>query len=86
MTTVVHPNWTSTPLVQEHEGQIAKANGPLMKPEFVGGAIVKQILSARGAQLVLPEQLSRVTSIRGWPNWMQEGLRDVIGSASTGTF
>jgi len=86
LTTIVHPNWVSTPLVAEYEDRIRKSQGPLLKADDVGGAIVNQIVKCRGGQLIIPRAASRVSGIRGWPNWAQELLRDGIGRVSARTY
>jgi hypothetical protein len=48
----------------------------LTEPETVADAIVKQLHSATSAQLVLPGRYWLATGVRGWPSWMQEGLRN----------
>ncbi|KAF2097218.1 NAD(P)-binding protein [Rhizodiscina lignyota] len=79
LTTIIHPNWTSTPLIRKWEDQIRKASGPLLKAEDVGNSIVNQIFQCRGAQIIIPRNAALISGIRGWPNWMQEKLRDGIG-------
>ena len=53
--------------------------GKLLEADYVGDAILKQIFSARGAQLILPPTATWVSMIRAFPNWIQEGLRDGMG-------
>ena len=48
----------------------------MIEPETVADAIVKQLHSGMGAQLVLPERYWLATGVRGWPSWMQEGVRN----------
>ncbi|KAF1814725.1 NAD(P)-binding protein [Eremomyces bilateralis CBS 781.70] len=74
--TTVHPGWTATPLVTTYDEAIKKHSGDLLKPETVADQIVQQILSCRGAQLVIPRELSVSSAARGWTNWLQEFLRD----------
>ncbi|KAK8182089.1 hypothetical protein IWZ00DRAFT_519081 [Phyllosticta capitalensis] len=83
-TTVVHPNWTRTPLVADHAAHIEKHQGPLLTPDVVAAGMVKQVLSCRGGQLFYPEFLSSVSGIRGFPHWLQERIRDGIGKLGTG--
>jgi len=76
LTTVVHPSWTATALTRAHQAELEKAQGPLMDAEFVGRTIYEHILSGKGGQIFLPGWMSRISSIRGWPNWLQEIVRD----------
>lgn len=48
----------------------------VLEPEVVANAVVKQVLSGKGAQLVLPKELTYLRGVRGWPLWMQTGARD----------
>ena len=48
----------------------------MTEPETVADAIVKQLHSGMGAQLVLPGRYWLATTVRGWPSWMQEALRN----------
>jgi len=79
ITTVVHPNWTRTPLTEQHRAHLEKNQGPLLTADEVAEAIVQQIWSCRGGQLILPKWVRPVSTIRSWPNWMQEALRDLMG-------
>jgi hypothetical protein len=50
----------------------------VLEPETVAEAVVKQVLSGYGAQLILPGRYNPFTTIRGWPSWLQEGLRNSV--------
>jgi hypothetical protein len=60
----------------------AKVEGA-MTIEYLGDTIAKQIMSCRGAQLILPDQylIKTGTIMRALPNWMQEGMRDIAVTA-----
>ena len=79
-TTIVHPTWVRTPLLGKDEATIRKSLGGIIEPELVADAIVAQILSCRGAQLVLPSSLNAIACLRAFPNWMQELFRDIPGA------
>lgn len=74
-TTVVNPTWIRTPLIRELTAH-PKFKDPVLEPEEVTTAIVEQVLSGRGGQLVLPARMSFLSGIRGWPLWMSDGLRN----------
>jgi all-trans-retinol dehydrogenase (NAD+) len=80
-TTVVHPNFVRTAMTEPHADKIERRQ-KMMSVEDVSKPLLKQIFSGRGGQLVLPARLGLLTGIRGWPSWMQEGLRDMLGRAS----
>lgn len=80
-TSVVHPNFVRTAMTVPHAKRIERTQ-KMMTVEDISKPVLQKIFSGRGGQLVLPPRLDIVTGIRGWPSWMQEGLRDVLGRAS----
>lgn len=80
LTTIIHPNWTRTALIAKEADMIEKQQGPLLTPEAVADAIAGQVFACRGAQVILPSTLSLLSTVKAWPNWMQEGLRGVLGT------
>ncbi|KAL2823951.1 hypothetical protein BJY01DRAFT_241739 [Aspergillus pseudoustus] len=78
LSTVVHPNYVQTPMTGMHEYRFVR-QGTMLRAEDVGNRVVSQILARQGGQLILPEHLALTTpALRGWPTWMQDGLRDII--------
>ncbi|KAK5657205.1 hypothetical protein OQA88_3263 [Cercophora sp. LCS_1] len=82
LTTVVHPNFVSTPLVKDFEDKLKKAGVKLMTGDRVAEEIVQRVLSRRGGQVVIPQRETVISSIRGWPTWLQEALRDYVSKGS----
>ncbi|KAI1171320.1 hypothetical protein F4777DRAFT_65329 [Nemania sp. FL0916] len=82
LTTVVHPNFVQTPLIEKYVGHLENSGARMLTGDQVAEPIVAQLLSQRGGQLIIPQHLSRVSGIRGWPNWLQEVVRDVLGRSS----
>ena len=80
-TSVVHPNFVRTAMTAPHAKKIERTQ-KMMSVEDISKPVLKQIFSGRGGQLVLPARLDVITGIRGWPNWIQEGFRDILGRAS----
>lgn len=78
LTTVVHPNYVRTPMTGDHTYRFVRQEGSMLGPEEVGNRVVQQVLSGRGGQVILPEHLSVTTSLRAWPTWMQDSVRDLI--------
>jgi len=66
----VHPLWIRTPLIEPLTSH-PDFKDPVLEPEEVTGAIVKQVLSGKSAQIILPENLGRLRGVRGWPTWLQ---------------
>ena len=50
----------------------------VLEPETVAEAVVQQILKGESAQIILPARLGMISSVRGWPSWLQEGLRNSV--------
>lgn len=79
VTSIVHPNFVKTPMTMPHAETIERAQ-KMLSVEDVTGPMLEQIFSGRGGQLVVPKHLTFMSGLRGWPSWIQEGLRDVLGS------
>jgi hypothetical protein len=56
---------------------------PVLEPEEVSSAVVNQIVSGRGGQLILPAGHSFLSGIRGWPSWLQIALRNKVSGDIT---
>lgn len=80
-TSVVHPNFVRTAMTVPHATRIERTQ-KMMSVEDISKPVLERVFSGRGGQLVLPARLDVLTGIRGWPSWMQEGLRDILGRAS----
>lgn len=78
LTTSVHPNFVQTPLVKDFASKLSEGGISFLTADTVADSIVKQVVSRRGGQIILPKTMTRVTGIRGWPTWLQEGLRDLV--------
>ncbi|TAQ90292.1 hypothetical protein B7494_g1388 [Chlorociboria aeruginascens] len=74
-TTVVHPIWIDTPLI-ENLTRHPSFKSILLKQEEVSTPIVDQVLAGRSGQIILPSSHSIARGIRGWPKWLEEGLRN----------
>jgi len=79
LTTVVHPNFVRTPLVEGFVDRLERGGVRLLTPDDIAKEVVAQIKRRRGGQLIVPKSASAVSGIRGWPTWLQEILRDMIG-------
>lgn len=87
-TTIVHPSWVRTPLIEASvlgSGQDPKILETMLRPEEVAEVIVCQVVSRRGAQLFVPSAVAPISWLKGLPNWMQELVRDWFGKTSAVT-
>ncbi|KAJ6004641.1 hypothetical protein N7540_013010 [Penicillium herquei] len=76
-TTVIHPSWVRTPMISKLSNHPAFKD-TIIEPEDVANAIFSQLLSGYGGQIVLPWSGSWVSSVRGFPLWLQEKLRTEV--------
>ncbi|KAF5025489.1 hypothetical protein F66182_2394 [Fusarium sp. NRRL 66182] len=79
LTTVVHPNFVRTPLVEGFADRLERSGVQFLTADQVANEVVAQIQSRQGGQLIIPQSASSISGIRGWPAWLQEVLRDTIG-------
>jgi hypothetical protein len=49
---------------------------PVLEPEQVSSAVVDQIVSGNGGQIFVPKSTGVASMLRGFPNWLQERIRD----------
>ncbi|KAL2130255.1 hypothetical protein VTI74DRAFT_6694 [Chaetomium olivicolor] len=78
LTSVIHPNFVKTPLLDDFSGRLERAGVRLLTSDRIADEVVAQIKSRRGGQLVIPSSASSISGIRGWPKWLQELLRDAV--------
>ncbi|KUI61579.1 Short-chain dehydrogenase/reductase family 16C member 6 [Cytospora mali] len=76
-TSIVHPDFVQTAMTQPFAGQIEKSQ-KMLTVEDISRPVLAQIFSGRGGQLILPKYKSFASAVRGWPNWMQEIMRDTL--------
>ncbi|KAL9090909.1 MAG: hypothetical protein Q9165_005117 [Trypethelium subeluteriae] len=77
-TSIVHPTYARTRLLQGFEKEVKENKGVVIDPKLISDAIVRQVLSGRGARVVVPQGMSLAKAIRGMPSWLQERLRDSL--------
>jgi short-subunit dehydrogenase len=73
-TVLMAQNYTRTALFEGFDSR------GVLYPETVAESIVKAVLSGKSQHIVLPETAwFMLPRIRGWPLWMQYGLRKRLG-------
>lgn len=77
LSTIVHPAWVETGLTKYRAAQSEAKRKAMMRPEEVADKVLEHIFSCRAGQIILPERMSLILGIQGFPNWVQEGLRDL---------
>lgn len=79
LTTAVSTNFVRTAMIDYLRGPMEKGLGKILEVEEVANPIVDQIFRRRGGALFIPGDRALLTGVRGWPNWIQEALRDRVG-------
>jgi all-trans-retinol dehydrogenase (NAD+) len=77
--TCVHPIWAATAMIAPHRSQIDRSGMTVLDPQVVADAVVKQVLSGRGRQIVLAPGVELIATIRAWPSWLSGGLGAIAG-------
>lgn len=72
--TVVHPNFAATGMIRKYQDDLKKAGVAVMDPQMVSDAAVKQILSCRGAQLIIPNDYGVISCMRSFPHWLSQSM------------
>jgi all-trans-retinol dehydrogenase (NAD+) len=73
-TAVIIPGHTKTPLFQGYSND-SRFLVPTLEPQTVAEAIVKQVLTGRSGQVIIPGFGSVMAFLRGFPHWMQLNVR-----------
>jgi all-trans-retinol dehydrogenase (NAD+) len=68
--------WAQTAIIKAWEESLAASKTFILPASVVSDKIVKQVLSGRSGQVYVPDNGANFSSIRGFPAWLQEHLRD----------
>ncbi|KAK7545238.1 hypothetical protein IWX49DRAFT_536769 [Phyllosticta citricarpa] len=79
LTSVVHPDWVGTTLVNGWKASLASTGQTLIAPRAVANKVVANVLEARPGQIFLPEVGWVLSALRATPHWLQDAYRDGIG-------
>jgi NAD(P)-dependent dehydrogenase (short-subunit alcohol dehydrogenase family) len=72
--TCVHPSWAATPMTAPYRSALDHSGIGIIEPQSVADAVVNQILSGRGKQILLAGGLGWIAGIRAWPSWLSGSL------------
>jgi all-trans-retinol dehydrogenase (NAD+) len=78
--TCVHPTWASTAMIAPHRAKIDGSGMVVIEPHVVADAVVKQIISGRGDQLILAAGFGFLSTLRAWPSWLSGGIAALTGT------
>lgn len=70
----LHPSFASTPMVTPHLAELKKAGATVLKPIDVSNAVIKQIISGRGKQIILAGNLGPAVYLRSLPHWLSQAI------------
>ncbi|KAL2869430.1 uncharacterized protein BJX67DRAFT_331277 [Aspergillus lucknowensis] len=76
-TSIVHPIWVRTPMIKVLTDAGSQFKQPVLTPEMVSAAVVKQVLTQSSGQVILPWHYTPLSMLRAFPNWFQEFARGV---------
>ncbi|KAF2720799.1 NAD(P)-binding protein [Polychaeton citri CBS 116435] len=72
--TIVHPTFAATPMTAKFKDELA-GKAQIIDPTIVSNAVVNQVLSCKGGQIILPGDLTMIPVImRGLPHWLTYAL------------
>lgn len=77
LSTIVHPMWVETGLTKARAAESEAKRKAMMQPEEVAEKVLDHVFGCRGGQIVLPERVKWLMAIQSFPNWVQEGFRDL---------
>ncbi|KAH1489045.1 hypothetical protein LV164_006432 [Aspergillus fumigatus] len=80
-TSVIHPLWVRTPMIQQLTDAGNQFKQPVMTPQVVSDAVVKQILTQSSGQVILPTSHSAASMVRAFPQWLQETVRGIASGS-----
>lgn len=49
---------------------------PVLEPHEISSAVIRQIVSGNGGQVVIPGSYGLTALVRAYPNWIQEWIRN----------
>ncbi|RMZ89455.1 hypothetical protein DV736_g3326, partial [Chaetothyriales sp. CBS 134916] len=73
-TTVVHPSWHKTAIIQGKEDRLESYGFKLDPPTNVTDVVIEQVLAGRSGQLFIPKSEGRIAALRSLPIWLQDTL------------
>lgn len=70
----LHPSFASTPMVTPHLKELEQAGAQVLKPIDVSNAVIKQIMSGKGKQIILAGNLGPAVHLRSLPHWLSQAI------------
>lgn len=77
LSSVIHPLWVQTAMIKPLTDAGSHFDQPVLTPQTVSAAVVKQILTQSSGQVILPARLTTYSLVRAFPTWVQESARGI---------
>ncbi|KAF2826515.1 dehydrogenase/reductase SDR family member 8 precursor [Ophiobolus disseminans] len=85
LTTSIHPNWVRTPLLAPVKAELVQRGSAIIEPSLVADTVAERVFGCTGGQVFLPSSIGKVSLLRGFPNWVQEHVRDGVSKTIYGS-
>ncbi|THC96589.1 hypothetical protein EYZ11_003929 [Aspergillus tanneri] len=75
-TIVIHPIWVRTEMIKplDLENSFQQT---VLAPEMVSQAVVRQVITQKSGQVILPQSHISFSAVRALPSWLQEKVRNI---------
>lgn len=83
MTTIVHPNFVATPLVDGFKSHLRDSGVTFLTPSRVAEDTTAQIFHRKGGHVIIPKSYTVAAALRSWPTWMQVAITDIVGARAS---
>lgn len=74
-TSIIHPSWVRTPMINTLTSAGDRFSQPVLTPEQVAETVIKQIVTQKSGQVIIPSYQVPMTFLRSLPLWIQSGVR-----------
>lgn len=78
MTSVIHPLWVRTPMIEIMTQAGSHWKEPVLEPHEISSAVIGQIVSGNSGQVVVPGSYGLSPLLRAYPSWIQEWIRNGV--------
>lgn len=76
----MHPTFAATPLLEPFAADLQTKKSFVLSPQVVADAVVQQVLSGKGKQIILGGDTGWLSGLRAWPHWAGQALLQSMDS------
>lgn len=80
LTTIVHPNFVSTPLLDDFKSHLDSSGVTYITADQVADATAENIFGRKSGQVIVPKSSGVAASLRGAPWWLQSLVHGFLGA------